>query len=44
MGYGFTGNCSNPGNFYVHNISRGNDRCNLMWWRRENSITEAVRA
>lgn len=39
MGYGFTGNCDSPGDIYRHDYSRGDNRCNLIWWRNENSNT-----
>ncbi len=38
-GYGFTGSCSAPTDLYRHNASNGDNRCNLMWWRKENSNT-----
>ncbi len=39
MGYGFTGNCAAPGDIYRHDYLRGDNRCNLIWWRAENSNT-----
>ncbi|PNG99771.1 hypothetical protein TSOC_014444, partial [Tetrabaena socialis] len=38
-GYGFVGNCSNPRDLYRNNASAGDDRFNMVWWRRENSNT-----
>ncbi|GIL53493.1 hypothetical protein Vafri_9084, partial [Volvox africanus] len=38
-GYGFIGNCSNPNDFYRHNYTLGDNRFNLVWFRKENSMT-----
>ncbi|PNW81215.1 hypothetical protein CHLRE_07g346900v5 [Chlamydomonas reinhardtii] len=38
-GYGFIGNCSNPNDLYRHNASRGDDRFNMVWFKKENSNT-----
>ncbi|KAG2422314.1 hypothetical protein HXX76_016139 [Chlamydomonas incerta] len=38
-GYGFTGNCSNPYDLYRHNASKGDDRFNMVWFKKENSNT-----
>ena len=38
-GYGFIGNCTLPYDLYRANSSRGDDRFNMVWFRRENSVT-----
>ncbi|GIL88099.1 hypothetical protein Vretimale_13958 [Volvox reticuliferus] len=38
-GYGFIGNCSNPTDLYHHNYTLGDNRFNLVWFRKENSLT-----
>ncbi|GLI59050.1 hypothetical protein VaNZ11_000880 [Volvox africanus] len=38
-GYGFIGNCSNPNDLYRHNYTLGDNRFNLVWFRKENSVT-----
>lgn len=40
-GYGFTGNCSSPGDLYRQNATAGDDRFNLQFFRRENAVTGA---
>ncbi|KAG2496380.1 hypothetical protein HYH03_005608 [Edaphochlamys debaryana] len=39
-GYGFTGNCSAPGDLYRNNVTRGDDRFNLVYWYKEHSMTD----
>lgn len=36
--YGYTGNCSAPGDFYRFNYTRGDSRFNILWWG--NQITD----
>lgn len=44
FGYGFTGNCSAPGNLYRNNITMQDDRFNLAFWHDDNLIGEGLNA